>query len=103
QAAQHLLGHHDFTSFRDAMCQAKSPMKTLDVLSVSRHGEEVRIITNARSFLHHQVRIMAGTLAQVGKGRWSPQDVQKALAAKAREAAGPTAPPEGLYLTGVDY
>lgn len=103
QAAQMLLGHHDFTSFRDTMCQSKSPMKTLDVLTVTRHGEELRIITNARSFLHHQVRIMAGTLVQVGKGRWSPGDVKKALEAKSREAGGPTAPPEGLYLTGVDY
>ncbi len=103
QAAKHLLGHHDFTSFRDSECQAKSPMKTLDSLEIKRYGDEIRIITHARSFLHHQVRIMVGTLAQVGKGRWSEQDMQRALEAKDRSAAGPTAPPEGLYLVGVGY
>lgn len=101
--AKHLLGHHDFTSFRDTMCQAKSPEKTLDTLELSRHGDEVRVITSARSFLHHQVRIMVGTLAHVGRGKWSPDDVKKALAAKSRDAAGPTAPADGLYLTSVEY
>ena len=103
EAAKHLVGHHDFSSFRDTMCQAKSPEKTLESLNITQHGEEIRITTHAQSFLHHQVRIMAGTLVLVGKGRWQPDDVKKALAAKAREAGGPTAPPSGLYLTGVDY
>lgn len=103
QAAQHLLGHHDFTSFRDSECQAKSPMKTLDQLDVTRNGDEIRIITSARSFLHHQVRIMVGTLSLVGKGKWKPEDVKLALDAKDRAKAGPTAPPDGLYLTKVDY
>jgi tRNA pseudouridine38-40 synthase len=103
QAANHLLGHHDFTSFRDSECQAKSPMKTLGSLEIKRYGDEIRILTHARSFLHHQVRIMVGTLVQVGKGRWSEHDVKRALEAKNRSAAGPTAPPEGLYLVGVGY
>ena len=103
QAANILLGHHDFTSFRDSECQAKSPIKTLDALEVRRVGEDILVRTHARSFLHHQVRIMVGTLVQVGKGRWSAQDVQRALEAKNRSSAGPTAPPEGLYLVGVSY
>jgi tRNA pseudouridine38-40 synthase len=103
EAAQLLLGTHDFTSFRDTECQAKSPVKTLEQLKIQRSGEELHIITNARSFLHHQVRIMVGTLAFVGKGKWQPGDVQKALEAKDRAKAGPTAPPDGLYLMGVDY
>lgn len=103
EAAQLLVGHHDFTSFRDTQCQAKSPEKTLEQLDVQRIGEEIRITTSARSFLHHQVRIMAGTLAMVGKGRWSVDDVKSALEARARAAGGPTAPPDGLYLVGVDY
>ncbi|MCE2926825.1 MAG: tRNA pseudouridine(38-40) synthase TruA [Rickettsiales bacterium] len=103
QAANHLLGHHDFTSFRDSECQAKSPLKTLDSLEVRRYGDEIRILTHARSFLHHQVRIIVGTLVQVGKGRWTADDVKQALEAKDRSAAGPTAPPEGLYLVGVAY
>ena len=102
-AAQILVGHHDFSSFRDTMCQAKSPVKTLEKLEVTRHGEEIRIVTCGRSFLHHQVRIMVGTLSLVGKGRWSIEDVQKALDARDRKAGGPTCPPEGLYLTGVEY
>lgn len=102
-AAQRLVGHHDFTSFRAAECQAASPVKTLDRLEVSRRGEEIAIEAAARSFLHHQVRNMAGTLALVGRGRWSPDDVARALAAKDRRAAGPTAPPQGLYLTAVAY
>ncbi len=102
-AAQVLLGRHDFTSFRAAACQAKSPVKTLDYLNVSRHGEEVIIETGARSFLHNQVRAMTGTLKLVGEGKWNPTDVQNALDARARSAAGPNAPPGGLYLTRVDY
>lgn len=102
-AAQALIGHHDFTSFRAAECQAKSPLRTLDELSVSRVGEEVHIFTRARSFLHHQVRNMAGTLALVGHGRWTRDDVAAALAAKNRAAAGPTAPPQALYFMKVVY
>ena len=103
KAADILVGTHDFSSFRDTMCQAKSPIKTLEKLEVRRHGEEICIITCARSFLHHQVRIMTGTLALVGKGRWTLDDVQKALDARDRKAGGTTCPPEGLYLTGVEY
>src|SRR5207302_654904 len=101
-AAQHLLGHHDFTSFRDSQCQAKSPVKTLEKLDVERHGNEIRIAAAARSFLHHQVRILVGTLALVGKGKWQPRDAQAALDARDRAKAGPTAPPEGLYLVRVE-
>lgn len=102
-AGVYLLGHHDFTSFRDAQCQAKSPEKTLEQLDIKRRGNEIHITTSARSFLHHQVRIMVGTLTMVGKGKWRPEDIKSALAAKDRAKAGPTAPPEGLYLIGVDY
>lgn len=103
KAADMLVGTHDFSSFRDTMCQAKSPIKTLEKLEIKAYGEEIRITTYARSFLHHQVRIMVGTLALVGKGRWNLQDMEKALNAKERKAGGPTSPPEGLYLTGVEY
>jgi tRNA pseudouridine38-40 synthase len=102
-AAQALVGHHDFTTFRDADCQAKSPMKTLDVAEVWREGEEVRLAFAARSFLHRQVRSMTGTLAEVGAGRWSPDDVRAALAATDRAACGPVAPAAGLYLAAVEY
>jgi tRNA pseudouridine38-40 synthase len=102
-AAQILVGRHDFTSFRATLCQAKSPVKTLDVLDVTRAGEEIRIIARARSFLHHQVRNMVGTLKLVGEGKWTADDVSKALAARNRAAAGPTAPADGLYLTDVWY
>ena len=102
-AAQALVGHHDFTTFRDLQCQAKSPMKTLDVARVSRVGEEVHLEFASRSFLHRQVRSMTGTLAEVGIGRWSAADVKVALEAKDRTACGPVAPAEGLYLTGVKY
>ncbi|MGH6880310.1 tRNA pseudouridine(38-40) synthase TruA [Hypericibacter sp.] len=101
--ARHLLGHHDFTSFRSSICQAASPMKTLDVLEIQRNGETIEIRARARSFLHHQVRNMVGTLKLVGEGKWTPDDVAKALAAKDRSAAGPTAPPDGLYLMEVGY
>jgi len=101
--ARHLLGHHDFTTFRDSLCQAKSPVKTLDALEVSRVGEEIQIEARARSFLHHQVRNMVGTLKLVGLGQWQPEDVGRALAARDRRAGGPTAPAEGLALVVVRY
>jgi len=102
-AAQHLVGHHDFSSFRAAECQAKSPVKTLDRLTVARAGEEIRVEASARSFLHHQVRSMVGSLALVGEGKWSADDIARALAARDRTACGPVAPPDGLYLVKVDY
>ena len=102
-AAQRLLGKHDFTTFRDTECQAKSPEKTLDQLDVMREGDEVRIVTSARSFLHSQVRSMVGSLVWVGEGRWSADDLAAALAARNRAACGPVAPPDGLYLVRVDY
>ena len=98
-----LLGRHDFTTFRDSLCQAKSPVKTLDHLTVTRSGDELRVEAAARSFLHHQVRNMVGTLKLVGAGKWRPADVAAALAAKDRRCGGPTAPPEGLYLVEVSY
>jgi len=103
RAAQSLLGRHDFTSFRAAACQAKSPLRTLDRLDVARLGEMIEIVAEARSFLHHQVRNMVGTLKLVGEGRWPEDAVAAALAARDRSAAGPTAPPQGLALTGVRY
>jgi tRNA pseudouridine38-40 synthase len=102
-AAQRLVGRHDFTTFRHIDCQAKSPVKTLDQLDVTREGEEVRIVASARSFLHTQVRSMVGALAFVGEGRWSADDLSAALAARNRTACAPVAPPEGLYLVRVDY
>ena len=102
-AAQALVGHHDFTTFRDLQCQAKSPMKTLDVAQVRREGDEVILEFASRSFLHRQVRSLTGTLAEVGLGRWSAADVAKALAARDRRACGPVAPSTGLYLVGVKY
>jgi tRNA pseudouridine38-40 synthase len=103
QAAQQLLGKHDFTTFRAAECQAKSPEKTLDQLDIVRDGETVNVIASARSFLHHQVRSLVGSLAWVGEGRWSIGDLKRALDAKDRAACGPVAPPDGLYLMRVDY
>jgi tRNA pseudouridine38-40 synthase len=103
EAAQTLVGRHDFTTFRAAECQAKSPMRTLDRLDVERSGDEIRIATAARSFLHHQVRSIAGTLMLVGAGRWSVADVRAALEARDRGRCGPMAPASGLYLVGVDY
>ncbi len=102
-AASALIGHHDFTSFRASQCQAKSPVKTLDALAVIRDGQELRIEVRARSFLHHQVRNMVGTLKLVGEGKWSRAEVARALEARDRSAAGPTAPAEGLYLVAVRY
>jgi tRNA pseudouridine38-40 synthase len=102
-AAQFLVGHHDFTTFRDMQCQAKSPMKTLDVADVRREGDHVLLVFASRSFLHRQVRSMTGTLAEVGAGRWTADDVKAALEARDRKACGPVAPAEGLYLTGVGY
>jgi tRNA pseudouridine38-40 synthase len=101
--ARHLVGRHDFSTFRDSLCQAKSPIRTLDTLDVTRAGEEIHIEARARSFLHHQVRNMAGTLKLVGLGQWSPDDVAAALARRDRRAGGPTAPAEGLYLVEVRY
>jgi tRNA pseudouridine38-40 synthase len=102
-AAQVLIGHHDFTTFRSTESQAPSPMKTLDRLAVSRHGEEVRIEASARSFLHNQVRSMVGSLKLVGDGKWTANDLQQALEARDRSACGPVAPACGLYLMKVDY
>ncbi len=102
-AARGLVGAHDFTTFRDAHCQSASPVKTLDVAEVSREGGEVRLRFAARSFLHRQVRSMAGSLADVGAGRWSADDLRAALEARDRSRCGQVAPARGLYLTGVDY
>jgi tRNA pseudouridine38-40 synthase len=102
-AAQALVGHHDFTTFRDLACQAKSPMKTLDVATVRREGEAVVLEFASRSFLHRQVRSMTGTLVEVGVGRWRAEGVRAALDARDRRACGPVAPADGLYLTGVSY
>jgi tRNA pseudouridine38-40 synthase len=102
-AAQKLVGRHDFTTFRAAECQAKSPVKTLDRLDVVRNGEEVRILAMARSFLHHQVRSMVGSLVHVGEGKWSGDDLAAALAACDRSTCGQVAPPQGLYLVRVEY
>lgn len=106
-AGQILLGHHDFTTFRDSACQAKSPMKTLDRLDVEQfnypHGPELHIHAEGRSFLHHQVRNMTGALVMVGEGKWTKQDLADALAARDRTKGGPNAPPDGLYLMRVDY
>ena len=102
-AARTLIGHHDFTTFRDMQCQAKSPMKTLDIAIVRREGEEVHLVFASRSFLHRQVRSMVGSIAEVGIGRWSKADLKAALDAKDRTACGQVAPADGLYLTGVGY
>lgn len=107
--AEWLLGHHDFTTFRDSECQANSPMKTLDRLDITERpydicgGKEIIVETEGKSFLHHQVRNMVGTLSLVGLGKWSPEDVKTALEAKDRTKGGPTAPSDGLYLMRVDY
>jgi tRNA pseudouridine38-40 synthase len=103
QAAQRLVGKHDFTTFRSTECQATSPVKTLDVLAVERNGEEINVSAKARSFLHNQVRSMVGSLVAVGEGKWSADDLGKALNARDRAACGQVAPPDGLYLMKVDY
>lgn len=107
RAARHLIGRHDFTTFRAAQCQADSPVKTLDALEVEEtqrpHGMEYRFHVRARSFLHNQVRSFVGTLERVGAGAWTPEDVRAALEARDRAACGPVAPPDGLYLAGVGY
>jgi len=103
EAAQSLIGRHDFTTFRAAECQAKSPVKTLDRLAVVRDGEQIRIETSARSFLHHQVRSIVGSLIHVGEGKWSAADLEAALAARDRARCGQVAPPYGLYLVRVEY
>ncbi len=102
-AAQILIGQHDFSTFRDTQCQAKSPVKTLDALTVLRAGAEIHCHFRARSFLHKQVRSIVGSLAEVGMGKWDADDMRAALAAKDRTQCGPVAPPEGLYLVSVHY
>ena len=103
EAAQILIGRHDFTTFRSAHCQSESPLKTLDRLDVIREGEGVTVFAEARSFLHHQVRSMVGCLALVGQGKWSADDLAAALAARDRAALGFNAPPDGLYFVGARY
>jgi tRNA pseudouridine38-40 synthase len=109
EAAKHLIGHHDFTTFRDSECQAKSPERTLDRLEITEKdydesgGREILIEAEARSFLHHMMRNIAGTLVMVGEGKWQPADVKTALEARDRTKGGPTAPPDGLTLVRVDY
>jgi tRNA pseudouridine38-40 synthase len=103
EAAQVLVGHHDFTTFRSTECQAASPEKTLDRLAVSRNGDGIGIETSARSFLHNQVRSMVGSLKLVGEGKWTAADLARALEARDRSACGPVAPACGLYLVRVDY
>jgi tRNA pseudouridine38-40 synthase len=103
EAAQLLIGHHDFTTFRSSECQASSPVKTLDRLAVTRDGDEIGIEAAARSFLHNQVRSMVGSLKLVGEGKWKARDLKAALDARTRGACGPVAPPSGLYLAKVDY
>jgi len=103
RAAQALVGHHDFTTFRSVHCQSASPLKTLDRLAVRREGEHVLIEAEARSFLHHQVRSMVGCLALVGLGRWREEQMAEALAARDRAALGLNAPPEGLYFVAARY
>jgi tRNA pseudouridine38-40 synthase len=103
EAAKRLIGKHDFTTFRSTECQAKSPEKTLDQLDVRAVGEEVHVLSSARSFLHNQVRSMVGSLVHVGDGKWSADDLSAALAARNRAACGQVAPPDGLYLMKVDY
>jgi len=103
EGAAHLIGRHDFTTFRSAHCQSDSPVKTLDRLEVEKAGEEIHVTAAARSFLHHQVRSMVGCLALVGRGQWSPDDIRKALEAADRSALGLNAPPHGLYFVQALY
>jgi tRNA pseudouridine38-40 synthase len=102
-AAQILVGHHDFTTFRSTECQLESPVKTLDRLTASRHGEIIRVEAQARSFLHNQVRSMVGSLKLVGEGKWTARNLEEALVARDRSRCGPVAPPHGLFLVKVDY
>jgi len=101
--ARHLIGRHDFTTFRSVHCQSDSPVKTLDRLEVTREGDEIHVEAAARSFLHHQVRSMVGCLGLVGRGQWSPDDMRKALEARDRAALGLNAPPHGLYFVEATY
>lgn len=103
EAAQTLVGRHDFTTFRAAECQANSPVRTLDVLDVARRGDRIEVYTNARSYLHNQVRSLVGSLHHVGCGKWSAADLRAALDARDRARCGTVAPPHGLYLMQVDY
>jgi tRNA pseudouridine38-40 synthase len=103
EAAQVLIGRHDFSTFRDAQCQAKSPLRTLDYFNVSAEGETIHFDVGARSFLHRQVRSMVGSLVEVGLGKWSASDFRAAFEAADRRRCGPVAPPDGLYLMRVDY
>ncbi|MEO0752292.1 MAG: tRNA pseudouridine(38-40) synthase TruA [Pseudomonadota bacterium] len=107
QGAKHLIGNHDFTTFRSTMCQSKSPVKTLDAIEIEevtgQSGPELRFHLRARSFLHNQVRSIVGTLERVGAGSWAPEDVRTALEATDRAACGPVCPPQGLYLNAVEY
>jgi tRNA pseudouridine38-40 synthase len=102
-AAQGVIGTHDYTTFRSAECQAKSPIRTMDALNVRRSGEEITIEATARSFLHNQIRSLAGSLKLVGEGKWPVEGLAEALRARDRKACGPVAPPAGLYLMRVDY
>lgn len=103
EAGKVLIGKHDFTSFRDSECQSKSPVKTLEKIEITQHGDEIHFSVSAPSFLHHMVRNIVGTLKYVGEGKWTKNDIKKILDAKDRKKAGPTAPPQGLYLVKVDY
>ena len=103
EGASHLIGVHDFTSFRASACQAKSPIRSIDKIAIDKQGDEIEIHVSAISFLHNQVRNITGTLAQVGRGKWHPDDVRKALEAKDRAKAGPAAPPHGLYLSEIEF
>lgn len=103
EAAAHLVGRHDFTTFRSVHCQSDSPLKSLDLLDVTASGDEIHVCAEARSFLHHQVRSMVGCLALVGRGQWSPGDLKSALEAKDRSELGLNAPPHGLYFAGAEY
>ena len=103
EGVKYLIGKHDFTSFRTIKCQAKSPVRTIDEVSFSREGEEVIMRVSAKSFLHSQVRIIAGTIAKIGDGTWNPEKILNILKAKNRSLAGPTAPADGLYLEKIDY
>jgi tRNA pseudouridine38-40 synthase len=103
EAASHLLGRHDFTTFRATGCQAASPLRTLTAITVERRGEGIEVRASARSFLHHQIRSIVGSLKHVGEGKWRPDDMRAALEARDRSRCGALAPPYGLYLTAVDY